>query len=67
MKISGVVHFHGLLSPAINQLREFRRDHPEIDLTFSEDLSYATANWEGFDSLSRLTRIAATIEIQRAS
>jgi hypothetical protein len=61
------VHFHGLLSPAINQLRELRLAHPEIDITFSEDLSYVTANWEGFDSLSRLTRIAATIEIQKRS
>jgi len=67
MKLSGVVHFHGLLAPAINQLREFQRSYPEIDVTFSEDLSHASANWENFDSLSRLTRIAATIEIQSVS
>jgi hypothetical protein len=67
MKISGVVRFQQLSAPEINLLRKFQRDHPEIAIEFSPDLSEATANWESFDNMSRLTRIVASIEIQGIS
>jgi hypothetical protein len=67
MKISGVVRFQQLSAPEINLLREFQRNHREIAITFDDDLSNATANWESFDSMSRLTRIVASIEIQGIS
>jgi hypothetical protein len=67
MKISGVVRFQQLSAPAINILREFQRKHREIAITFDDDLSNATANWESFDSMSRLTRVVAAIEIQEVS
>jgi hypothetical protein len=67
MKLSGVVNFEGLSAGAINVLREFQRTHPEVVITFSPDLSNATASWQSFESMSRLIRVAADAEIQKAS
>lgn len=65
MKLSGVVHFDDLTAGAINLLCQFQRTHPEIEINFSSDQAHATANWQSFESLSRLTRVAASVEIQR--
>ncbi len=67
MNVSGVVHFYELSAPALTHLREFQRLFPEIEIVFSGDLSHVSAHWESFDSMSRLTRIAATIEILKTS
>ena len=67
MKLSGVVNFEGLSAGAVNVLREFQRTHPEVVITFSPDLSNATASWQSFESMSRLIRVAADAEIQKAS
>jgi len=65
MKISGVVHFDDVTAEEINPLRQFQRTHPEVELTFSADLTSAKATWESFESMSRLTRVAASVQIQR--
>jgi len=64
MRLSGVVHFDDLTEGAVNLLRQFQRTHPEIEIIFSSDLRSAIANWQSFESLSRLTRVAASVQIQ---
>lgn len=62
MKISGVVHFQGLNSLGINLLREFQRSDSDVRITFSADLSGAKAECSTVNSLSRLSRLAVSVE-----
>lgn len=61
-KISGVVQFQGMEASGINLVREFQRNHSDVRIIFSADLSAAKVEWESFHSLARLTRLIATIQ-----
>ena len=62
MKISGVIQFQGMSASGINLIREFQRNHPDVRITFSADLSGVKIEWETFSNLARLTRLAASVE-----
>lgn len=62
MKISGVVQFQAMSASAINLMREFQRNYPEIRITFSADLSAAFVEWESFKSLAQLAQLAESVQ-----
>lgn len=62
MKISGVMQFQGMSAAGINLIREFQRNHATPRITFTADLTTATVEWESFNTLSYLTRLAAAVQ-----
>jgi hypothetical protein len=63
MKISGIVQFEGMSAAGINLVREFQRCHPAVGITFAANLSTAIAEWESFNNLAHLTRLAAAVQV----
>ena len=63
MKISGVVQFQEMGAAGIDLVREFQRVHPDVRITYSADLSAAIVEWESFNNLAHLTRLAASVQI----
>lgn len=61
-KISGVVQLQGMSASGINLVREFQRNHSDVRITFSADLSAAKVEWESFGSLAHLVRLAASVK-----
>lgn len=63
MIISGVVQFQGMSAAGINLVRDFQRKHPDVRINFSADLSSVIVEWESFNTLTYLTRLAAAVQI----
>ena len=61
-KISGIMQFQRMNASGINLLREIQRSQPNVRIIFSDDLSGAVVEWESFNNLAQLTRLAASIE-----
>jgi hypothetical protein len=62
MKLSGIVKFQGMSAAGINLVREFQRNHPDLQMIFAADISTAIVEWESFNSLADLTRLAASVQ-----
>jgi hypothetical protein len=63
MKVSGIVQFHGMSAAGIDLVREFQRNHPDLRIIFNADISTAIVEWESFNSLANLTRLAASVQV----
>lgn len=63
MKISGIVQFEDMSAAGINLVREFQRNQSAVAITFTADLSTAIAEWESFNNLAHLTRLAAAVQV----
>lgn len=61
MKISGIMQFQGVNASAVNLIREFQSSRPDVRITFNADLSSAIVEWESFNSLPHLIRLAAAV------
>ena len=62
MKISGIMQFQGMSAAGINLVRGFQLNHPDIPISFAADLATAIVEWESFNALSYLTRLAAAVQ-----
>lgn len=63
MKISGVMQFQGMSAAGINLVREFQRNRADLRITFTADLATAIVEWESFNNLTYLTRLAAAVHV----